>query len=110
MSNNENQEQKIEESIIEQVPEQAKPKKIYVKKGLDERGRKPTPDKETAYGLPTDPEYFKKYYHTKLAVKTQCPECLLFVCKVNLKKHKESVYHKRFCQVIEDNKKTIIDV
>jgi hypothetical protein len=69
--------------------------KVYVKKGIDARGRSANPDKTTAYGLPTDPEYFKKYYQEKLAIKIECPDCLLRISKANMKKHKLSAYHIR---------------
>ena len=95
MSEENQEQQKIEEPKIEQVPEQPEVKirktKVYQKKGLDERGRKVTEGKTTAYGLPVDVDYFKKYYHEKLAVKIQCDQCLMFVCKVNLKKHTQRV-------------------
>ena len=77
--------------------------KVCVKKGLDSRGRPSIEGKTTEYGLPVDPEYYKKYYQQKLAIKVQCPECLMFVAKVNLKKHKLSSYHQRFCQTIQSN-------
>lgn len=81
--------------------------KVYVKKGIDARGRPAIEGKTTEYGLPADPDYYKKYYQQKLAVKVQCPECLMFVAKVNLKKHKLSSYHQRFCQTVQAN---VLDV
>lgn len=77
--------------------------KTYVKKGGSARGRKPNPDKKTAYGLPTDEEYFKKYYQEKLSVKVQCEQCKLYVTKGNFKKHQSSSYHLRFCTEIKSD-------
>jgi hypothetical protein len=94
-----------EQPIVEQPPTEIKQRKckVYVKKGLDSRGRPAIEGKTTEYGLPADPEYYKKYYQQKLAIKVQCQECLMFVAKVNLKKHKQSSYHQRFCQTIQNN-------
>ena len=100
-------EQLVEEQQkeVDQQPEvKTRKAKVYIKKGIDNRGRKPIPDKQTVYGLPADPDYHKKYYHQKLAIKVQCDQCLLFVAKVNLKKHQTSAYHQKFCQIIQDNK------
>jgi len=36
---------------------------------------------------PLDPEYFNKYYQSKLAVKEQCPICSELVSKQKMKKH-----------------------
>lgn len=96
MSENINLEQQIEnkEPVVEQVVSKSK---TYVKKGGSARGRKPNPDKKTAYGLPTDEEYFKKYYQEKLSVKVECEICKLYVTKANLKKHKLSLYHLQRC-------------
>jgi hypothetical protein len=96
----------IKEPIIEQPTEpeiKTKKGKTYIKKGIDSRGRPSNPNKTTAYGLPVDVDYYKKYYADKLAIKVQCEECLMFVAKVNLKKHKLSSYHQRFCQQIQNN-------
>jgi len=38
---------------------------------------------------PTDPEYYKKYYHEKLSVKVQCPLCFREVCKMKLNRHQK---------------------
>jgi hypothetical protein len=92
MSDIENQ---PEQQQVEQPTIKTKKGKIYVKKGLDARGRSANPDKITPYGLPTDPEYFKKYYQEKLAIKIECPDCLLRISKANMKKHKLSAYHIR---------------
>lgn len=101
MSENNNQEQQIEnkEPAVEQVVSKSKGKN-YVKVGNTARGRKPNPDKKTAYGLPTDEEYFKKYYQEKLSVKVECEICKLYVTKANIKKHKLSLYHLQRCQEI----------
>ena len=111
MSDNDiqNLQPEVENPIQEPVIKTRKPK-VYVKKGLDSRGRPPIENKTTEYGLPTDPDYFKKYYHQKLAQKVQCEQCLMFVCKVNLKKHTQSSYHQRFCKVIENNKPNVENV
>ena len=105
--NNETPQQKMEnEQLTEQPPAEIKQRKgkVYIKKGLDSRGRPAIIEgKTTEYGLPADPDYYKKYYQQKLAIKIQCPECLMFVAKVNLKKHKQSSYHLRFCQTIQNN-------
>ena len=105
MSDKQEIEQPVEQQQVDQQPEaKTRKAKIYVKKGIDTRGRKLTEGKETVYGLPVDPDYYKKYYHQKLAVKVQCSECLMFVAKVNLKKHQTSAYHQKFCQIIQQNK------
>jgi hypothetical protein len=102
-------EQPIEQQIETQIDLQTEPEiktkkgKTYIKKGIDSRGRPKTEGKTTAYGLPVDVDYYKKYYADKLAIKVQCEECLMFVAKVNLKKHKISSYHQRFCQQIQNN-------
>lgn len=97
------EEQNIQPLNNEEVKE-PKQRKVYQKKGIDSRGRAPDPNKTTPYGMPTDPDYYKKYYREKLSVKVQCPECLMSVCKINIKKHKTSAYHQRFCKVIEQTK------
>lgn len=107
MSNNENQ-PKIENELVPEQPVaepvvKTRKAKVYVKKGNDSRGRPAMEGKTTEYGLPADPDYYKKYYAEKLAVKVQCETCLMFVAKVNLKKHANSSYHKRFCQAVQDN-------
>ena len=116
MSTSENQEQITENQkpvVIEQPNEQTEQStepvvntrkaKVYIKKGTDSRGRPKTEGKTTAYGLPVDENYYKKYYAEKLAIKIQCNICLLYVAKVNLKKHKQSSYHQRFCQTVQSN-------
>ncbi len=118
MSNNKNQQEQpnienepVQEQVVQQAEEQQAPKtrkgKVYVKKGIDSRGRPATEGKTTPYGLPVDVDYYKKYYHEKLSIKVQCEGCGLFVCKVNLKKHKLSSYHQRFCQTVQAN---VLDV
>ncbi len=95
----------INEQPIEQPTEpdiKTKKGKTYIKKGTDSRGRPPHPNKTTAYGLPVDPDYYKKYYAEKNAIKVQCQICLLYVAKINLKKHQTSSYHQRFCQIAQN--------
>lgn len=108
MSENNNLEQQTEnkEPVVEPVQEQqpvvSKSKgKNYVKIGNSARGRPKNPDKKTAYGLPTDEQYFKKYYQEKLSVKVECSICKLYITKANFKKHQSSSYHLRFCTEIK---------
>lgn len=102
MSENNNQEQQIEnkEPVVEPIVSKTK---TYVKKGGSARGRPANPDKKTAYGLPVDEEYFKKYYQEKLSVKIMCEQCKLYVTKGNFKKHQSSSYHLRFCTEIKSD-------
>ena len=36
---------------------------------------------------PIDPEYFNKYYRSKLAIKEECPICFELVSKSKMKQH-----------------------
>jgi hypothetical protein len=91
------------EGLVESTTPIVSKSKTYVKKGGSARGRPANPDKKTAYGLPVDEEYFKKYYQEKLSVKIMCEQCKLYVTKGNFKKHQSSSYHLRFCTEIKND-------
>ncbi len=101
-----------ENQVVEEIQE-VKPKgRAYIKKRPEGCGRQVTPGKKTPYGKPIDENYFKDYYKKNQAQKIQCDICKMTVCKASLKKHKESSYHKYYCQLLktdDQNDKQIVD-
>ena len=105
-------ENQIDENHVEEIKEVKTKGRVHIKKRLDGGGRQVTPGKMTEYGKPINPDYFKDYYKKNQAQKVQCEDCKMTVCKASLKKHKESSYHKYYCQLLktdDQNDKQIVD-